>query len=275
MALKHFNPTTPGRRQLTLVDRSSLWHGKPEKALTTRKKKTGGRNTYGRITAFNRGNEHKRRYRIVDFKRSKDEVEASVERLEYDPNRTAFIALIRYDDGKLSYILAPQRLSVGDKVTSGLMVDVGIGNALPLMSIPIGTLVHNIELVPGRGGQMARSAGSYARIVGRDSVKVQLRLPSGEIRTVPCKCRATVGSVSNPDQQHISLSKAGRSRWIGCRPTVRGVAMNPIDHPHGGGEGKTSGGRHPCTPWGKPTKGKKTRGKKQSDKFILQERWRS
>lgn len=272
MALKHYNPTTPGQRQLVLIDRTQLWSGKPEKTLTEGKKKTGGRNCYGRITAFNRGGGHKQRYRLIDFKRRKDDVEATVERLEYDPNRTAFIALLNYKDGTKAYILAPQRLNAGDKVISGKDADIKVGNALPLKGIPVGTIVHNIEMKPGKGGQLARSAGAYAQVIGRDSGYIQLRLSSGELRVVLGECRATVGAVSNPDQKNVSLGKAGRSRWLGRRPNVRGVAMNPIDHPHGGGEGRTSGGRHPCTPWGQPTKGKKTRGKKMSDKFIIRRR---
>ncbi len=272
MALKHYNPTTPGQRQLVLIDRTQLWSGKPEKTLTEGKKKTGGRNCYGRVTSFNRGGGHKQRYRIIDFKRRKDDMEATVERLEYDPNRTAFIALLTYKDGTKSYIIAPQRLNAGDKIVSGKDADIKVGNALPLKGIPVGTIVHNVEMKPGKGGQLARSAGAYAQVIGRDSGYIQLRLSSGELRIVSAECRATVGAVSNPDQKNVSLGKAGRSRWLGRRPNVRGVAMNPIDHPHGGGEGRTSGGRHPCTPWGKPTKGKKTRGKKTSDKFIIRRR---
>ena len=272
MALKKFKPTTPGQRQLVLVDRSELWSGKPEKSLTEGKRKTGGRNCHGRITSFQMGGGHKQRYRLVDFKRRQDDMEATVDRIEYDPNRTAFIALIKYVDGTLSYIIAPQRLAVGDKLISGVKCDIKVGNAMPLKVMPVGTIVHNVELKPGKGGQMARSAGAYAQIVGRDGPNVQIRLSSGELRIVPGEARATVGAVSNPDQKNISLGKAGRSRWLGRRPVVRGVAMNPVDHPHGGGEGKTSGGRHPVTPWGKPTKGKKTRGPKPSDKFIIRRR---
>ena len=272
MALKTFNPTSPGRRQLVQVDRSSLYKGKPVKTLTEGLSKSGGRNNAGRTTAPNRGGGHKRRYRLVDFKRRKADIPAVVERIEYDPNRTAFIALIKYDDGELSYILAPQRLGVGDMVVSGAAVDVKPGNAMPLASVPVGTIVHNIELKPGKGGQIARSAGAYAQVVGRDQGYTTIRLQSGEQRRVLGTCMASVGAVSNPDHGNINHGKAGRSRWLGRRPNVRGVAMNPIDHPHGGGEGRTSGGRHPVTPWGKPTKGKRTRSNKSTDKFIVRSR---
>ena len=272
MALKHFKPTTPGQRQLILIDRSDLWKGKPEKNLTEGKNSSGGRNNLGRITSYQRGGGHKQRYRLIDFKRIKDNIPAVVERFEYDPNRTAFIALLKYEDGLKSYILAPQRLSVGDTVLSGSKIDIKPGNSLPLKDIPIGTIVHNVEIKRGKGGQIARSAGSYVQIIGRESGYVQLRLSSGEQRIVLGECRGTIGAVSNQDQKNISLGKAGRSRWLGKRPVVRGVAMNPIDHPHGGGEGKTTAGRHPVTPWGKPTKGKKTRLKKPSDKMIIRRR---
>jgi large subunit ribosomal protein L2 len=272
MALKKFKPTTPGQRQLVITDRSELWKGDPVKALTEGLRKSGGRNNYGRLTSFRHGGGHKRRYRLVDFRRRKFDMSATVERLEYDPNRTAFIALIRYDDGDIAYILAPQRLKAGDKVVSGLKVDIKPGNAMPLKSIPVGTIVHNVEMKLGRGGQMARSAGTYVQIVGRDQGRALLRLSSGEVRMVSAECMATIGAVSNPDQKNISLGKAGRSRWLGRRPVVRGVAMNPIDHPHGGGEGRTSGGRHPVTPWGKSTKGKKTRQNKKTDGMILRRR---
>ena len=272
MALKTFNPTTPGRRGLVLVDRSGLWKGKPERSLTEGLKNKGGRNNNGRITARRRGGGHKRRYRVIDFKRLKYDVEATVERLEYDPNRTAFIALIKYTDGELSYILAPQRLREGDKVIAGKAVDIKPGNAMPMQSIPVGTIIHNIEMKVGKGGQISRSAGTYAQIIGKDQGYAQLRLSSGEIRMVRAECMATVGAVSNPDQKNIKLGKAGRKRWLGKRPQVRGVAMNPIDHPHGGGEGRTSGGRHPVTPWGKPTKGKRTRSNKKTDRLIMRRR---
>jgi large subunit ribosomal protein L2 len=275
MALKQFKPTTPGQRGLVLIDRSGLWKGKPEKALTEGLRGHGGRNNTGRITARRRGGGHKRRYRIVDFKRRKMDVPAKVERLEYDPNRSGFIALIRYEDGELSYILAPQRLAVGDTVISGRSVDVKPGNALPLQNIPVGTIIHNVEMKKGKGGQIARAAGTYAQLIGKDQGYAQLRLNSGELRMVRAECMATIGAVSNPDQQNIKIGKAGRSRWLGVRPSVRGVAMNPIDHPHGGGEGKTSGGRHPVTPWGKPTKGKRTRNNKRTDALIMRRRHRS
>lgn len=272
MALKHFNPTTLGQRQLVIVDRSGLYKGKPVKALTEGLSSKGGRNNAGRVTARFQGGGHKRSYRFIDFKRLKRNIAAKVERIEYDPNRTAFIALIRYDDGQLSYIIAPQRLAVGDTVIAGQGVDVKPGNAMPLMNMPIGTIIHNIEMKPGKGGQIARSAGSYAQLVGRDQGMAILRLNSGEQRLVSGQCLATVGAVSNPDHSNINDGKAGRSRWRGKRPHVRGVAMNPVDHPHGGGEGRTSGGRHPVSPWGKPTKGKKTRSNKATDKFIMRSR---
>ena len=272
MALKYYKPTTPGQRQLVLVDRSELHKGAPVKALTEGLSKTGGRNNRGRITAYHRGGGHKRSYRLIDFKRRKLGMPAVVERLEYDPNRTGFIALIKYEDGELSYILAPQRLAVGDSVIAAVAADVKPGNAMQLSAIPVGTLVHNVELKPGKGGQVARSAGSYAQIVGRDQGYTVVRLNSGEQRKVLGTCFATIGAVSNPDHANVSIGKAGRNRWLGKRPVNRGVAMNPIDHPHGGGEGRTSGGRHPVTPWGKPTKGKKTRSNKSTDKFIVRSR---
>ncbi|WP_119462767.1 50S ribosomal protein L2 [Rhodospirillaceae bacterium SYSU D60014] len=272
MALKQYKPTTPGQRQLVIVDRAELHKGKPVKALTEGLHKSGGRNHHGRVTARRMGGGHKRRYRLVDFKRRKFDVPATVERLEYDPNRTAFIALLRYDDGELAYILAPQRLKAGDKIISGERADIKPGNAMPLKSIPVGTIVHNVELKAGRGGQLARAAGTYVQLVGRDAGYALLRLGSGEVRMVRTECMATIGAVSNPDQQNISLGKAGRHRWLGKRPSVRGVAMNPIDHPHGGGEGRTSGGRHPVTPWGKSTKGKKTRSNKKTDRMIVRRR---
>ena len=272
MALKHYKPTSPAQRGLVLVDRSALYKGKPVKALTEGLSKSGGRNNHGRITAFNRGGGHKRSYRMVDFKRTRFEIPATVERLEYDPNRTSFIALIKYADGELAYILAPQRLAVGDQVISGKKVDVKPGNAMPLASVPVGTIVHNVELKPGKGGQIARSAGTYVQLVGRDQGYALIRLSSGEQRMVRGECMASIGAVSNPDHSNITLAKAGRNRWLGKRPSVRGVAMNPIDHPHGGGEGRTSGGRHPVTPWGKPTKGKRTRSNKATDKYILRSR---
>jgi large subunit ribosomal protein L2 len=272
MALKTFKPTTPSQRQLVIVDRSELWKGDAVKHLTEGLRSAGGRNNTGRTTMFHRGGGHKRRYRIVDFKRRKYDMPATVERLEYDPNRTAFIALIKYQDGELAYILAPQRLKVGDSVVSGEKVDVKPGNAMPMKNMPVGTIIHNVEMKPGKGGQMARSAGTYAQLVGRDAGYALLKLASGEVRMVRSECMATIGAVSNPDQQNIVIAKAGRARWLGIRPTTRGVAMNPIDHPHGGGEGRTSGGRHPVTPWGKPTKGKKTRHNKATDGLIVRRR---
>lgn len=272
MALKKYNPTSPGQRGLVTVDRSALHKGKPVKKLTEGLNKTGGRNNSGHITAWQKGGGHKRRYRLVDFKRRKMDMEATVDRIEYDPNRTAFIALITYVDGEQSYILAPQRLAAGDKVISSTKADIKPGNALPLSSIPVGTIIHNVELKQGKGGQLARSAGTYVQLIGRDQTYSILRLASGEVRMVRSECMATIGAVSNSDQQNIKLGKAGRSRWLGRRPSVRGVAMNPIDHPHGGGEGKTSGGRHPVTPWGKPTKGKRTRNNKKTDRLIVRRR---
>jgi large subunit ribosomal protein L2 len=272
MALKTFRPTSPGRRELVIVDRGELYKGKPVKALTEGLTKSGGRNNMGRVTAFRHGGGHKRAYRTIDFKRRKWNMEATVERLEYDPNRTAFIALIKYKDGELAYILAPQRLKAGDTVVAGERVDVKPGNAMPLKSIPVGTIVHNIELKPLKGAQMARSAGTYAQVVGRDAGYAQLRMASGEVRMVPDVCMASIGAVSNPDNMNEVWGKAGRSKWLGRKPTVRGVAMNPVDHPHGGGEGKTSGGRHPVTPWGKKTRGPKTRKTKPSDRLIIRRR---
>ncbi len=273
MALKRYKPTTPSQRGLILVDRSELWKGKPVKALTEGMSAKGGRNNTGRITARRRGGGHKRRYRKVDFKRRRFDVPATVERLEYDPNRSAFIALVKYDDGELAYILAPQRINAGDVVISGERCDIKPGNAMPMENIPVGTIIHNIEMRPGKGGQIARAAGTYAQLVGKDSGYAQLRLSSGEARMVSATGMATIGAVSNPDNKNIKKAKAGRNRWLGKRPSVRGVAMNPVDHPHGGGEGRSSGGRHPVTPWGVPTKGKRTRrGKKKSDALIMRRR---
>ncbi len=272
MALRTYKPVTPGQRQLVLVDRSALHKGNPVKTLTEGKHSSGGRNNNGRITVRFRGGGHKQAFRRVDFKRRKFDVPARVERIEYDPNRTGFVALLKYDDGDLAYILAPQRLAQGDVVVAGEHVDVKPGNAMPAGNMPIGTIVHNVEFKIGKGGQLARSAGTYAQIVGRDHDYVILRLNSGEQRLVHGRCMATVGAVSNPDHMNISIGKAGRTRWFGRRPHNRGVAMNPIDHPHGGGEGRTSGGRHPVTPWGFPTKGKKTRRNKSTTKFIVASR---
>jgi len=272
MALKKYKPNTPAMRGLVLVDKSELWKGRPIKTLTEGLTKSGGRNNNGRITSRRRGGGHKRLYRVIDFKRTKFDVSATVERIEYDPNRSAFIALLKYDDGELVYILAPQRLQEGDKVISANRADIKPGNAMPMENMPVGTIIHNVEMRPGRGGQMARAAGTYVQLIGKDSGYAQLRLTSGELRMVPAKCMATVGAVSNSDNKNTNMSKAGRSRWLGKRPKVRGVAMNPVDHPHGGGEGRTSGGRHPVSPWGKPTKGARTRRKKKSDDLIMRRR---
>jgi large subunit ribosomal protein L2 len=273
MGLKTYNPVTPSQRGLVLVDRSHLWKGKPEKALTVGLSRTGGRNVHGHLTAYHRGGGHKRSYRLVDFKRRNFDAIGTIERLEYDPNRTSFIALVAYENGEKSYILAPQKLSPGDKVVAGERVDVRPGNACFLKNIPVGTSVHNIELKVAKGGQLARSAGASAQVMGRDAGYVLLRLTSGEVRRVHGECMATIGVVSNSDHKNENLAKAGRNRWKGKRPHVRGVAMNPIDHPHGGGEGKTSGGRHPVTPWGISTKGKRTRKNKRTSVFIVKRRY--
>ena len=272
MALKHYNPTSPGRRALVLIDRSELHKGRPVKSLTEGLTKSGGRGGGGRIAVRFRGGGAKKLYRLVDFKRRKFGVVGTVERLEYDPNRTAFIALITYADGEQAYILAPQRIAVGDTVISAERADIKPGNAMPLKNMPIGTIVHNVEMKIGHGGQLARSAGTYVQLVGRDSGYAQLKLSSGELRIVRGECMATIGAVSNPDKSNESMGKAGRNRWKGIRPHVRGVVMNPVDHPHGGGEGRTSGGRHPVTPWGKGTKGNKTRNNKTSDRMIIRRR---
>ena len=272
MALNTYKPTSAGRRQLILVDKSELYKGKPEKKLTKGQSKTGGRDNFGHVTSRRIGGGHKQSYRIIDFKRNKFDCEATVERIEYDPNRTAFIALVSYADGEKAYIWAPQRWKSGDKIISAQRADIKPGNAMPLKNMPVGTIVHNVELKAGKGGQLVRSAGCYAQVVGKDAGYVQLKMSSGELRIVREECLATVGAVSNPDNQNISLSKAGRKRWMGKRPVSRGVAMNPVDHPLGGGEGRTSGGRHPVTPWGKPTKGAKTRSNKKTDRFIMRSR---
>ncbi|MDR1009185.1 MAG: 50S ribosomal protein L2 [Rickettsiales bacterium] len=271
MALKLYNPTTPSTRQLTLVDRSGLYKGKPVKKLTVGKRKSGGRNNQGHETNRNIGGGHKQRYRMVDFKRSKRGVFAKVDRIEYDPNRTAFIALITYTDGDQAYILAPQRLAQGAKVVAGEHADIQLGNALPLKNIPMGTIIHNIELKPGKGGQIARSAGCYASLAGKDGGFAQIKLNSGELRIVSAECYASIGAVSNPDQRNVNLGKAGRNNWLGRRPHVRGTAMNPVDHPHGGGEGRTFG-KAPVSPTGVPAKGYRTRKNKFTDKFILKSR---
>jgi len=272
MALKTFRPTSPGLRHLVQVDRKQLWKGAPIKVLVEGKTKSGGRNNHGRITTRHIGGGHKQSYRLVDFRRRKHDIAATVERLEYDPNRTAFIALIKYADGELSYILAPQRLQAGDAVVSGAKVDVKPGNAMPLSGMPIGTIIHNVEIKPGRGGQIARSAGSFVQLVGRDAGWAVLKLSSGETRRVRAECMASVGAVSNPDHSNQVVGKAGRNRWKGNRPTVRSIAMNPVDHPNGG---RTKGGKHWATPWGKPTKGYKTRTNKSTDKYIIRSRSKS
>ena len=268
MPLKKFRPNTPGTRGLTLVDKKGLWTGKPVKSLTAGLSKKGGRNNTGRITMRRKGGGHKAKYRVIDFKRNNTE-SATVDRIEYDPNRSSYIALITYTDGTKSYILAPKDLKAGDQVISGEKKEIRIGNCMPMSDIPVGIDIHNIELKIGSGAQLARSAGSSTQIVGKSDGYVAIKLPSGEQRKVREECRATIGVLSNIDKKNQKLGKAGRKRWLGVRPSVRGVAMNPIDHPHGGGEGKTSGGRDPVTPWGKPTKGKKTRNNKRTDKFII------
>jgi large subunit ribosomal protein L2 len=272
MALKNYNPTSPARRGLILIDRAGLYKGKPVKALTEGLRKSGGRNNMGHATARGIGGGHKQKYRFVDFKRRKWDQPATVERIEYDPNRSAFIALVKYADGELAYVIAPQRLGVGDTIVAAKKTDVKPGNAMEIGQAPVGTIVHNVELKPGKGGQIARAAGTYVQIVGRDRGMVIVRLNSGEQRFVRSDCMCTVGAVSNPDNANQNLAKAGRNRWLGYRPLTRGVAKNPVDHPHGGGEGRTSGGRHPVTPWGKPTKGHRTRKNKATDKMIIRSR---
>ncbi|MHB8078404.1 MAG: 50S ribosomal protein L2 [Candidatus Krumholzibacteriia bacterium] len=272
MAIKKLKPVTPGQRFRTVSDFAELTASTPEKSLLEPLKKSGGRNNRGRVTAFQRGGGHKRRYRVIDFKRDKQDIPARVATIEYDPNRSGRIALLVYADGEKRYILWPNGLKVGDSVVAGNDVAFNVGNALPLGQIPLGTLVHNVELQLGRGGQMARSAGSYAQVMAKEGDYVTLRLPSGEVRMVHRRCCATIGEMGNATHENVIIGKAGKSRWLGRRPHVRGVAMNPFDHPHGGGEGRTSGGRHPCTPWGKPTKGYKTRKKQPSDAFIVRRR---
>jgi large subunit ribosomal protein L2 len=272
MAIKTYKPTSAGRRFQTALDHQEVTADRPYRPLTGKLTKSGGRNNLGRVTAWHRGGGHKQRYRIIDFKRNKDGIRARVASIEYDPNRTAYIALLHYSDGEKRYIIAPDTLKVGDSVMSGIGADIKPGCSLRIKDIPLGTLIHNIEIRPDEGGRMARSAGSYAQLVAKEGAHATLRLPSGEMRMIPQTCRATVGQVSNKENENVSYGKAGRKRWLGRRPHVRGVAMNPVDHPHGGGEGKTSGGRHPVTPWGIPTKGYKTRGKKHSDKYIVKRR---
>lgn len=272
MGLKRYKPTTSSLRQLVNIDRTHLWKGKPVRSLTANKVSQAGRNSHGHITVWNRGGGHKQRYRFIDFTRNKKDIEAQVERIEYDPNRSAFIALLKYTDGEFRYIIAPDGLKIGDRLISKDKADPIPGNSMQLKNIPVGAFIHNIELKVGRGAQFARSAGTSVQLVGRDGENVILRLPSGEQRLVNGLCTATIGVVSNAEHQKRKYGKAGRSRWLGKRPCVRGAAMNPIDHPHGGGEGKTSGGRHPVTPWGLSTKGKKTRKNKRTDKYIISRR---
>ncbi|MDK2821207.1 MAG: large subunit ribosomal protein [Clostridia bacterium] len=273
MAIKKFKPTSPGRRQMTVSDFAEITAKEPYKPLTVPLKKKAGRNNQGRLTVRHQGGGHKRLYRLIDFKRDKDGIPGRVATIEYDPNRTAYIALVNYADGEKRYILAPDKLKVGDKIESGAEADIKVGNALPLKSIPVGTIVHNIELKPGKGGQMVRSAGAAAQLMAKEGGYALLRLPSGEVRKVHENCRATIGQVSNLDWENINFGKAGRKRWLGIRPTVRGVVMNPVDHPHGGGEGRSPIGRNPVTPWGKPALGAKTRKKrKPSDKMIVKPR---
>jgi len=272
MPIRKRKPTSPGRRFQSSSDFAEVTKTKPEKALTKPKPKTGGRNSYGRMTARHRGGGHKQRYRIVDFRRNKDGVPAKVAGIEYDPNRNARLALLHYLDGEKRYIIAPSGIEVGKTIMSGAEADILPGNTLPLINIPLGTQIHNIELRPGKGGQMARSAGAFAQLVAKEGDYAQLRMPSGEVRRVPLVCRATIGQVGNIEHENVSFGKAGRSRWKGIRPHVRGVAMNPVDHPHGGGEGKTSGGRNPVTPWGIPTRGYKTRSNKRTQRMILKDR---
>jgi len=272
MGIKKLSPTSPARRYQTYLTNDDLTTDKPYKPLLTSKKRTSGRNNLGKMTVRHRGGGHKRTYRVVDFKRDKFGIPGKVATIEYDPNRSARIALINYVDGEKRYIIAPAGLQVGQTIVSGPESDILTGNALPIKNIPLGTQIHNIELKPGKGGQMARSAGSFAQLVAKEGGAAQLRLPSGEIRIVSIDCMATVGQVGNVEHENVSIGKAGRSRWLGKRPAVRGVAMNPVDHPHGGGEGKTSGGRNPVTPWGQPTRGYKTRNNKRTDKFIVKRR---
>ena len=272
MALRQFKPVTASLRGTVLIDRSELWKGKPVKALTVGKSHSGGRNNHGHTSVRFRGGGHKQSYRNVDFKRRKYDVPATVERLEYDPNRSAFIALVKYQDGELAYIIAPQRLRPGDAVVSGARVDIKPGNAMPMAAIPVGTIIHNIEMKPAAGGKIARAAGTYAQLVGKDAGWAQIKLSSGELRIVRAECMASIGAVSNPDNMNQKIGKAGRTRWLGKRPHNRGVVMNPVDHPLGGGEGRSSGGRHPVSPWGQPTKGYKTRSNKRTDKMIIRRR---
>ncbi|HET6461174.1 MAG TPA: 50S ribosomal protein L2 [Syntrophales bacterium] len=272
MAIRKYKPTSPGRRFQTCSDFEEITRTAPEKSLLIPVKRTGGRNSYGRITARHVGGGHKRQYRAIDFRRDKVEISARVAELEYDPNRSSRIALLHYVDGEKRYIIAPSRLDVGDTIICSEKADIKPGNAMPIRNIPLGSLIHNVELKVGRGGQLIRSAGTYGQLMAKEEGYAQVRLPSGEVRKILLDCKATIGQVGNIDHENISIGKAGRSRWLGKRPKVRGVAMNPVDHPMGGGEGKSSGGRHPCTPWGIPTKGHKTRKNKKTDKYIVKRR---
>ncbi|GAB6138722.1 50S ribosomal protein L2 [Halanaerobaculum tunisiense] len=272
MAIKTFKPTTPSRRYMTVDTFEDVTAAEPEKSLLEPLKKTGGRNNKGRVTARHRGGGHKRKYRVIDFARDKDGIPAKVATIEYDPNRSARIALLNYADGEKRYILAPRELEVGDQLMSGAEADIKPGNALPLDRVPVGTIIHNIELKPGKGGQLVRAAGVQAQVMAKEEDFVHVELPSGEVRLINANCKATVGQVGNVEHENITIGKAGRSRWLGRRPSVRGVVMNPHDHPHGGGEGKKPAGRHPVTPWGKPTMGKKTRKNKKSDRMIVKSR---
>ncbi|HUH66292.1 MAG TPA: 50S ribosomal protein L2 [Syntrophales bacterium] len=272
MAIRKYKPTSPGRRFQTCADFSEITRTVPEKGLVVSLKRTGGRNSYGRITTRRMGGGHKRRYRAIDFRRDKLEVPAKVAQVEYDPNRSSRIALLHYTDGEKRYIIAPSRVDVGDMVVSSEKADIKPGNTMPIKNIPLGSLIHNVELKVGRGGQLIRSAGTYGQLMAKEEGYAQVRLPSGEVRKILLDCKATIGQVGNIEHENISIGKAGRSRWLGKRPKVRGVAMNPVDHPMGGGEGKSSGGRHPCTPWGVPTKGHKTRKNKSTDKYIVKRR---
>ena len=272
MAIRKYKPTSPGRRDMSVADFSDITRSNPERALTGALKKSGGRNNLGRVTSFHRGGGHKRRYRAIDFKRNKVGVPARVASIEYDPNRSARIALLHYADGDKRYILAPVGLTLGDEVMTGDRAEIRPGNALPLSAIPLGTIIHNIELKPGKGGQLVRSAGGGARLMAKEGRYANIKLPSSETRLVRADCLATVGQVGNTDHENVSIGKAGRSRWLGRRSNERGVAMNPVDHPHGGGEGRSSGGRHPVTPWGVPTKGHRTRKKSRSNKMIVKRR---
>jgi len=272
MGIKTYKPTSPGRRFQTCSDFLEITTAEPERTLLKPLKRSGGRNNYGRVTSRHIGGGHKRKYRVVDFRRDKTDIPAKVASIEYDPNRTSRIALVHYVDGEKRYIIAPEKLAIGDVIISGDQADIKPGNALPLKNIPLGTLIHNVELKIGRGGQIIRSAGSYGQLMAKEEGYAQVRLPSGEVRKVLLGCRATIGQIGNIEHENISIGKAGRSRWAGQRPKVRGVAMNPVDHPMGGGEGKSSGGRHPCTPWGVPTKGHKTRTNKRTDKYIVKRR---